>query len=157
MASRASSWRCGDMKFQARRPIICSGEHFKSVQTAWLKRRHHALQVGLFVGDGRAVEKVAVAALADAQFAFPLAQQIGGILQLIAERGDFIRPLRQRFQRQAVGQAARILLHRLQAPHHAAGQQQVNEQGAQRAEDAADNHRAEQPDARLVALIAVPV
>ena len=114
----------------------------------------HALQVGLFVGDGRAVEKVAVAALADAQFAFPFAQQKGGILQLIAERVDFIRPGRQRFQRQTVGQAARIFLHGMQAPHHAAGQQKVDEQRAQRPEDAADDDRAEQADARLIALIA---
>ena len=118
-----------------------------------VEARDHALQVGLFVGDRRPVEKIAVAALADAQFPLPLAQQIGGVFQLIAERGDLVRPLRQRLERQSVRQAARILLHRLQAPHHAAGQQQVNEQGAQRAQDPADDHRAEQAPARLIAVI----
>src|ERR1035437_5273827 len=115
---------------------------------------HHALQAGLFVGYGRAVEKVAVTALADPQFEFPFAQEIGGIFQLTAERGDFIQTRRQRFQRQAVRQAARIFLYGLQAPHHAAGQQKVDEQGAQRADDAANDYRAEQADARLIARIA---
>ena len=51
-----------------------------------------------------------------------------------------------------MGQAARILLHRPQAPHHAAGKQQVNEKGAQRAQNPADDHGAKQAVASLIAL-----
>ena len=114
---------------------------------------HHTLHVGFLVGDGRPVEKLAVAALAHPQIAFPRPQQKGGILQLIAQRGDFVRPRRHRFQRQSVRQPPRILLHHLQALHHAARQQEVNKQRPQRAHDPAHHHRAEQAPPRQIALV----
>src|ERR1035441_4452963 len=39
VAARAASWHSGDSRSQAMRPVICSGVHRNSVQTAWLKRR----------------------------------------------------------------------------------------------------------------------
>src|ERR1035441_1510619 len=60
---------------------------------------HRSIQVGFLVRDGRPVEKIAVPTLAHQQVAFPLPQQIGGVLQLIAERGDFVRPQRHRLER----------------------------------------------------------
>ena len=114
---------------------------------------HKALAIGFFEGDGRAIEQVAVAGLAFEHFAFALAQQVGGVVQLARQRRDFIRAGRERVERKPVRQPPGVFFHRMDAPHHAARHDQVHQQRAQRTQHSARHHRAEQPLALDVAQV----
>ena len=93
------------------------------------------------------VEEVAVEAFADLQFALALPQDICGVRQFLAERGDLVGALRQGFERQSLGQAAGVFPDSLQPPDRAAGQQQVDEECAERPQNAAQDDRAEEAHA----------
>ncbi len=106
------------------------------MQTAWLKRRDHALAVGLFVGNGGLVEQVAVAPFTATQFAFAVPQEVRGVFDLAGQGGDFVCSGGKMLQRQSVGEAARVLFHALDSAHQSSRDQQMDEQSTERTQSA---------------------
>ncbi len=119
-----------------------------------VKAPDDAFPVGLFIGNRGLIEEIAIAALAVAQFLLAGAEQNGGILDLARQRIDFVGSSRKGLKREAVRQAAGILLDHLDAADQPAGHHQMNEEGAQRAHNAAGNYGAEQAPADTLARIA---
>src|SRR5579862_9147666 len=81
------------------------------------------------------IEKIAVAEFAFPQLPVAMAEEQGRIANRPVDGGNFVRALRQTFERRPVRQAARVLLQDANPSDQAPCSEQIKQQGPERSEE----------------------